>query len=234
MFGNYYNRGEGVVGNGPIALACYVERWVGESVGSGTWKTMYGRRSIRSNRSGGCMLMHVRRRGITPGCIQKVSNLLLHRQGQPSLCFLGWGKKMSYCIAFSIDGATDVTRRYVRNHTKHGLDRTKAPEEVLIWITNEIRKMRRESLSKEEKRRLIKEDDREEKELRGYVAQALAVEVANMLPGSPSSPSNTGVAATSEDRKHPAGRQSGSAEWVQARGEGGTGQPGPDESRERR
>lgn len=140
---------------------------------------------------------------------------------------------MSYCIAFSIDGATDVTRRYVRNHAKHGLDRTKAPEEVLIWITNEVRRMRRESLSKDERRRLIKEDEREEKELRGYVAQALAVEVANMLPGSPTSPINTGVAVPTEDHKHPAGRQSGSAEWIRARGEGGTGQPGPDQSRDR-
>jgi len=144
---------------------------------------------------------------------------------------------MSYCIAFSIDGATDVTRRYVRNPVKHSLDRTKAPEEVMIWITNEIRRIRRENLSKEERRRLIKEDEREEKELRGYVAQALAVEVANMLPSSPSSPSGpggTGATTTSEDQKHPAGRQSGSAEWVRARGEGGTGQPGPDQSRERR
>ena len=153
---------------------------------------------------------------------------------------------MSYCIAFSIDGATDVTRRYVRNHAKHGLERTKAPEEVLVWITNEIRKMRRESLSKEERRRLIKEDQREEKELRGYMAQALAVEVANMLPGSPTSPISIGVdttiptttttttTATNDDQKHPAGRQSGSPEWVQARGEGGTGQPGPDQDRDGR
>lgn len=135
---------------------------------------------------------------------------------------------MSYCIAFSIDGATDVTRRYVRNHSRHGQDRTKAPEEVLIYITNEINRMRRDTLSKEERRRLIREDDREERELRGYVAQALAMEVANMLPGSPTS------TVTHEDRKHADGRQSGSAEWVRARGEGGTGQPGPDESREHR
>lgn len=189
-------------------------------------------------------------------CEEAWDNPRLYAEGKPSLVsvsfhsdligYTGWGKKMSYCIAFSIDGATDVTRRYVRNHGKYGLDRTKAPEEVMIWITNDLKRMRRESLSKEERRRLIKEDDREEKELRGYVAQALAVEVANMLPSSASNANNptnaggssgsgsAGTASTSDDHKHHAGRQSGSPEWVRARGEGGTGQPGPDQPHERR
>ena len=57
-------------------------------------------------------------------------------------------------------------------------------------------------MSKEERRRLIIEDEREEQELRGYVAQAIAAEVTNMLPGS-TSPS----VETAE--KLPAGRQSG-------------------------
>lgn len=92
---------------------------------------------------------------------------------------------MSYCIAFSIEGATDVTRRYVRNANTHGADRNRAPEEVLMWIINEIRRMRRDNLSKEEKRRIIAEDTREEKELRGYVVQALAVEIGKLLPSRP-------------------------------------------------
>ena len=120
---------------------------------------------------------------------------------------------MAYCVAFSIDGATDVTRRYVRNHARHGLDRTKAPEEVLIWITDEIRRMRRENMPKDERRRLVIEDQREEQELRGYVARAIAAEVTNLLPG-------VGMPSPSDAEKLQ-GRQSGSSEWVQARGEGG-------------
>ncbi|KAI9825840.1 MAG: peptide-N4-(N-acetyl-beta- glucosaminyl)asparagine amidase [Thelocarpon impressellum] len=147
----------------------------------------------------------------------------------PRLYGEGWNKKMAYCIAFSIDGATDVTRRYVRNAGTHGLDRVKAPEEVLLWIVDEIRKMRRESLSKDERRRLIKEDEREERELRGYVAQAIAADVTSMLPGSPASAQGRPSSAGGDDQKVPeagvAGRQSGSPEWVRARGEGGQGSP---------
>jgi peptide-N4-(N-acetyl-beta-glucosaminyl)asparagine amidase len=110
---------------------------------------------------------------------------------------------MAYCIAFSAEGAMDVTRRYIRDAHKHGLDRTRCPEEVLLYIINEIRQMRRgDNLSKEEKRRLIADDQREEKELRGYVAQAIAAEVTNMLPGRPSAP-------VPDEQKLPAGRQSG-------------------------
>ena len=110
----------------------------------------------------------------------------------------GWSKKMSYCIAFSSEGATDVTRRYVRNAATHGVERTRAPEEVLFWIINEIRVLRRKDLPKEERRRIIAEDQREEKELSGYIAKALAAEIGRMLP--------SGQPASGAEQKSPATR----------------------------
>ena len=113
---------------------------------------------------------------------------------------------MAYCIAFSADGATDVTRRYVRNASKHGADRNRAPEEVLMWIINDIRRIRRENTPKEDRRRLFIEDDREEKELRGYVIQTLAASISNMLPGH--------ARASGHEQKHQSERNA-TAAWVQ-------------------
>ncbi|KAL2216639.1 putative peptidase [Thermoascus aurantiacus ATCC 26904] len=140
---------------------------------------------------------------------------------QPRLYTEGWGRKLAYCIAFSIDGATDVTRRYVRCPAKYGADRTRAPEEVVLWVMLEIRKIRRENLSKQERRRLMKEDEREEKELRAYMASALAAEMTNLLPP------NQQQTTRSDDQKTPVSRQEAAAEWLRTR-QGGTGQPNPD------
>lgn len=91
---------------------------------------------------------------------------------------------MSYCIAFSADGATDVSRRYVRNASTHGLERNKCPEEVLLYIINEIRQMRRSNAEKDDRKQLLLMDEREEKELRGYVISNLAAEISRMIPPS--------------------------------------------------
>ena len=172
------------------------------------------------------MLTLAKKLGIIHGYILKVSQKLRFDPAHLIDDILGWGKKIAYCVAFSIDGATDVTRRYVRNPAAHGLDRTRCPEEVLLWIMQEVRKMRRENMPKEERRRLMKEDEREERELRGYVAQTLAKQLSAMMPGSFTSTGSQGPSG--DDTKLPAGRQSGTEEWVRARGEGGTGQPSPD------
>ena len=130
---------------------------------------------------------------------------------------------MSYCIAFSIDGATDVTRRYVRNAASHGAERNKCPEEVLMYVTTEIKRMRRASMLKDEQKRLLIEDDREERELQGFVVQALAAEIGKMLP--------TGRGGGGEDIKVPeqSARRSGAQAWREARGENGGDDSGRDQ-----
>ncbi|OAX79063.1 hypothetical protein ACJ72_06619 [Emergomyces africanus] len=157
----------------------------------------------------------------------------------PRLYTEGWNRKMAYCVAFSIDGATDVTRRYVRNPAKHGMSRTRAPEEVLLWVIHEIRQMRRENLSKEERRRLMKEDEREERELRGYMAQAIATEINNLFPNGRISSNGSGNGGTNgneasaDETKVPVTTQNGTVEWVNPT-PGQAGQPNPDRSNQGR
>ena len=134
---------------------------------------------------------------------------------------------MSYCIAFSIDGATDVTRRYVRNAASHGAERNRCPEEVLMFITNEIKRMRRESMLKDDQKRLLIEDEREDRELRGFVVHALAAEIGKMLPAGRNGGGENGGC---EDIKVPeqAARRSGAHAWREARGENGGDNAGHD------
>lgn len=157
---------------------------------------------------------------------------------QPRLYTEGWGKKMSYCVAFSIDGATDVTRRYVRK-SEQAMARNRCPEEVMVYITNEIRALRRASMGKEERFRLEKEDAREDRELRTYVVTGIAQSATSALAAASTVETATSTetssrgsgARTPEDQKVPAenpagARQSGAAEWVAARGENGQSQQG--------
>ena len=146
---------------------------------------------------------------------------------------------MSYVIAFSNEGATDVTRRYIRDAAAHSLERNRCPEEVLLYILHEIRQMRRKDLAKEEKRRLVRDDQREERELRGYVVLALTAEIERLIPGG-GRPGSAGAAAAarpsvaaSSEVKLPA-RSTGTEAWRRARGENGEGgeaEPGDDAAR---
>lgn len=214
MYGQCFNQGGVGAVSGPIALACYAALWGVGFDGFGMRKTTYGRRCTRSSRGDGYTLMPAKKRGIIQGCTLKVCASAATASLTSLICDIGWGKKMSYCIAFSIDGATDVTRRYVRNATNHGADRNRCPEEVLMFITNEIRRIRRETMSKDERKRLIIEDEREEKELRGYVIQALAASISQMLP--------QGETGTGGGEIKLPSRTTGAQEWINARGENGT------------
>jgi peptide-N4-(N-acetyl-beta-glucosaminyl)asparagine amidase len=163
---------------------------------------------------------------------------------KPRLYTEGWGKKMGYCIAFSVDGAMDVTRRYVRDPSKHGLERPRAPEAVLLYILDEIRTMRRRDLSKQDKFRLEGEDMRENRELRQYVINSIARQICKLnindlvngntsgRSGRRSEPDSSKAAERRENREQQ-GRQSGSPEWIRQRGEGGHGSPGSQEPRDR-
>lgn len=113
----------------------------------------------------------------------------------PTIYSEGWGKKMSYVVGFSVDGVADVTRRYVRKDQQL-LPRNMVPEEQFKEILGSISSDIRQQLPPQEREKLKKEDEEEERELQGYSADE---------PQHPSVP-----------------RQSGSAEWTKARGEGGS------------
>lgn len=105
----------------------------------------------------------------------------------PMMYAEGWGKKMSYCIAFSADGVTDVTRRYVRR-TEHALNRTCCPEAVLQFIVREMRSLQRSKMSKEDRFRLEKEDAREDRELRSYAISSIVQRLAEVYSDSTPAP----------------------------------------------
>ena len=82
---------------------------------------------------------------------------------------------MGYAIAFSSEGATDVTRRYARSADR-GNDRDRCPEPVLLYVMDEINMIRRANMSSDEKLRLQREDRREQHELSLFIISSLTAE----------------------------------------------------------
>jgi peptide-N4-(N-acetyl-beta-glucosaminyl)asparagine amidase len=125
----------------------------------------------------------------------------------------------------------DVTRRYVRDPAKYAAERNRCPEAVLLHIMDEIRALRRNNMSKQEKFVLQGEDLREGKELRSNVIISIAHEVSKLraediINGQPS------VRRQDSDAdKALEGRLSGNTQWVRARGEGGRGSPNQQDPR---
>ena len=73
-------------------------------------------------------------------------------------------------------------------------------------------------MDKEVRRRLMREDEREERELRGYIAQSVTSDMMNSLSGT------IGGESRGDEVKTPAERQQEAA----ATGVAWMGQPGPD------
>ncbi|KAK9321801.1 hypothetical protein V1517DRAFT_325425 [Lipomyces orientalis] len=116
---------------------------------------------------------------------------------QPRLYEQGWGKKMSYAIGFSAEGATDVSRRYIRTEGRQ-LPRNRISESELVLTLRVITQERRLQFSANQKAVLESEDQAEERELQSYTGTAAPASTAELRP-----------------------RETGAGEWTEARGESG-------------
>lgn len=122
---------------------------------------------------------------------------------KPLLYEVGWGKKLTYLIAVGQDGVLDVSRRYTRQYN----ELQRALDDVWISgylqdITNKLRSQR--GINEKERIRLEERDRADVVEMMAASTVPLSKEELGSLPG----------------------RQTGSAEWVNSRGEGGGGSNG--------
>ena len=100
-----------------------------------------------------------------------------------------WGKALSYCIAFSTEGANDVTRRYVREE-KMLKPRNRCSELALFYMLKKITTERRDRLSQEDQERLRVEDAVEQEELQTFRVLSVTKELlASLAPPPQSGPS---------------------------------------------
>ncbi|XP_048211927.1 peptide-N(4)-(N-acetyl-beta-glucosaminyl)asparagine amidase isoform X2 [Perognathus longimembris pacificus] len=113
---------------------------------------------------------------------------------KPLLYEIGWGKKLSYIIAFSKDEVVDVTWRYSCKHEEVISRRTEVKEDLLRETINGINKQRQLSLSENRRKELL---------------HRIIVELVEFISPKTPKPGELG------------GRVSGSVAWRVARGEMG-------------
>uniref|UniRef100_G1T9A3 Peptide-N(4)-(N-acetyl-beta-glucosaminyl)asparagine amidase n=1 Tax=Oryctolagus cuniculus TaxID=9986 RepID=G1T9A3_RABIT len=113
---------------------------------------------------------------------------------KPLLYEVGWGKKLSYVLAFSKDEVVDVTWRYSCKHAEVISRRNKIKEDLLRETINGLNKQRQLSLSENRRKELL---------------QRIIVELVEFI--SPKTPKAGELG----------GRVSGSVAWRVARGEMG-------------
>ncbi|XP_054847912.1 LOW QUALITY PROTEIN: peptide-N(4)-(N-acetyl-beta-glucosaminyl)asparagine amidase [Eublepharis macularius] len=111
---------------------------------------------------------------------------------KPLLYEIGWGKKLSYIIAFSKDEVVDVTWRYSCKHEELLSRRTQSKKRCYVKTINNLNKTRQQSLTEGRRRELL---------------ERIIVELVEFI--SPKTP-NSGELG---------GRTSGSLAWRVARGE---------------
>ncbi|XP_028673986.2 peptide-N(4)-(N-acetyl-beta-glucosaminyl)asparagine amidase isoform X3 [Erpetoichthys calabaricus] len=111
---------------------------------------------------------------------------------KPLLYEIGWGKKLSYIIAFSKDEVVDVTWRYSCKHQEVLTRRTKAPESWLRKSVNELNSVRQRQFTSKRKSELL---------------ERLLMELVEFISPKTPNPGELG------------GRTSGSLAWRVARGE---------------
>ncbi|EJS41447.1 png1p [Saccharomyces arboricola H-6] len=120
---------------------------------------------------------------------------------QPYIYSINWNKKMSYCIAFSKDGAVDVSKRYI---LQNKLPRDQIKDKDLQGLCQFITKRLRSPLNDAEIYELACRDEHEQIEL--ITGNTVSTETENGAVASKTSNS---------------GRESGSAHWKAQRGEDG-------------
>ncbi|KAK9846350.1 hypothetical protein WJX81_002052 [Elliptochloris bilobata] len=123
---------------------------------------------------------------------------------KPLLYEAGWGKRPAYALAAAATGVADVTRRYTTAYAEALSRRALCPEAELAGACVQVNARLRAALPAERRAALEERDRWEEAELDSRQRRGAHGAELTGLPG----------------------RQTGSAEWVQQRGEGGAGGAG--------